>query len=140
MEIFLTILFYIVVFGSAAVVAGLLAVAVWYILKKQMSKLWCYFGCLVAVLVMLAGLSREPLLFYGRDCPQSLSDKQEAAVRAVSSGVYSSRLPLVLVAIRTDYADEDYAAWTEFYFPCGTMEMELSGTDGYNCRKYLLPW
>jgi len=140
MELFLTILFYIVVFGSAAAVAGIVAAAVWFATKKRFGKLWCWFGCLVAVLVLLAGLSREPLLFYGRDCPRSLSDEQEAAVRAVSSGVYSKRLPLVLVAIRTDYVDEDYAAWTEVYFPCGTMEMELRGTDGYNCRKYLLPW
>lgn len=140
MEIFVTVLAYLVVFGSAAVIAGLLAVAVWYGMKKRASKLWCCFGCLVAVLVILAGLSREPLLFYGRDCPQSLSAEQETAVRAVSAGVYSKRLPLVLVAIRTDYADEHYAAWTEFYFPCGTAEMELSGTDGYNCKKYLLPW
>ena len=139
MELFMIVLSYIVVFGSAAAVAGVLAVIVYYVSKKRLSKGWCYFGSVVAVLLILASLSQKPALLYSRDCAQRLSETQQTQVYSVSSGAYSKYMPFIPVAVRMEHVDEHYVAWTEFYFPCGTREMELS-SDGFNCRKYLLPW
>jgi len=140
MELLITVLGYVAVFGSAAVIALIPGVIVYFLLRKSLGKWLSYFVGLVLVLCALLSVSRKPFLLYDRSCTQSLSQEQQEAVRAVCAGAYSTRMPLLPLAIHVDAAEDDYAAWTEYYFPYGTKKMELSGTDGYNCTKYLLPW
>ena len=134
---FATVLSYLAVFGSAALLAGVLAVIVYFITKRRFSKFWVYFGCVVAVLVVFASTSQKPMIFYEKTCEQMLSEEQEDAIKAVSAGAYSTRCPFIPLMVRATEVREDYAAWTQYYFPFGTMEMELTGVDGYNCVKPL---
>ena len=134
---FATVLSYLAVFGSAALLAGVLAVIVYFITKRRFSKFWVYFGCVVAVLVVFASTSQKPMIFYEKPCEQMLSEEQEVAIKAVSAGAYSTRCPFIPLMVRATEVREDYAAWTQYYFPFGTMEMELPGADGYNCVKPL---
>ena len=134
---FATVLSYLAVFGSAALLAGVLAVIVYFITKRRFSKFWVYFGCVVAVLVVFASTSQKPMIFYEKTCEQMLSEEQEDAIKAVSAGAYSTRCPFIPLMVRATEVREDYAAWTQYYFPFGTMEMELTGADGYNCVKPL---
>ena len=134
---FATVLSYLAVFGSAAILAGVLAVIVYFITKRRFSKLWVYFGCVVAVLVIFASTSQKPMIFYEKTCEQMLSEEQEDAIKAVSAGAYSTRCPFIPLMVRATEVREGYAAWTQYYFPFGTQEMELTGTDGYNCVKPL---
>ena len=136
---FATVLSYLAVFGSAAILAGVLAVIVYFITKRRFSKFWVYFGCVVAVLVVFASTSQKPMIFYEKTCEQMLSEEQEDAIKAVSAGAYSTRCPFIPLMVRATEVREDYAAWTQYYFPFGTQEMELTGTDGYNCVKALFP-
>ena len=134
---FATVLSYLAVFGSAALLAGVLAVIVYFITKRRFSKFWVYFGCVVAVLVVFASTSQKPMIFYEKTCEQMLSEEQEDAIKAVSAGAYSTRCPFIPLMVRATEVREDYAAWTQYYFPFGTQKMELTGTDGYNCVKPL---
>ena len=134
---FATVLSYLAVFGSAALLAGVLAVIVYFITKGRFSKFWVYFGCVVAVLVVFASTSQKPMIFYEKTCEQMLSEEQEDAIKAVSAGAYSTRCPFIPLMVRATEVREDYAAWTQYYFPFGTQEMELTGADGYNCVKPL---
>jgi len=140
MEMLITVLGYIAVFGSAAVLGLIPGVIAYFLTKKSLGKWWSYFVGVVVVLCVLLSLSRKPILLYTQDCENSLTEVQEDAVRAVCAGPYSPQMPLLPMVIFVAQAEEDYAAWTEYYFPYGTREMELSGADGYNCTKYLLPW
>ena len=140
MEIFITVLGYVAVFGSAAVVALIPGAIVYFLLRKSLGKWLSYFIGFVLVLCALLSVSRKPFLLYDQSCAQSLTQTQEDAVRSVCAGAYSTRMPLLPLVIRVNTTGESYAAWTEYYFPYGTREMELSGTDGFNCTKYLLPW
>ena len=134
---FATVLSYLAVFGSAALLAGVLAVIVYFITKRRFSKFWVYFGCVVAVLVVFASTSQKPMIFYEKTCEQMLSEEQEDAIKAVSAGAYSTRCPFIPLMVRATEVREDYAAWTQYYFPFCTQEMELTGADGYNCVKPL---
>ena len=136
---FATVLSYLAVFGSAAILAGVLAVIVYFITKRRFSKFWVYFGCVVAVLVVFASTRQKPMIFYEKTCEQMLSEEQEDAIKAVSAGAYSTRCPFIPLMVRDTEVREDYAAWTQYYFPFGTQEMELTGADGYNCVKALFP-
>ena len=137
MEMFATVLSYLAVFGSAALLAGVLAVIVYFVTRRRFSKFWVFFGCVVAVLVIFASTSQKPMIFYEKTCEQMLSEEQEDAIKAVSAGAYSTRCPFIPVMVRATEVRDDYAAWTQYYFPFGTMEMELTGADGYNCTKPL---
>lgn len=139
MEIFISTILYVPVFGTAAVLAVLPAVAAYFLSQKRIGKGWSYFAGLVIVLCVLAGLSQKPILFYTRACTQSLSAQQEQQLRSVSGGAYSLRAPLVSVLILVEETGDDRMAWTEYYFPIGNRKLELSG-DGFNCTKYLFPW
>lgn len=140
MENVITVLIYIIVFGAAAVLALIPAVIAYFVSKKRLGLIWSYFVGVVATLSILGGLCWEPVMLYGDDCTRVLPQKEEYAVRAVSEGVYAQRAPFIPVAIRLEQTQEDYTAWTTYYFPFGTREMELSGVDGYNCTKNLFPW
>lgn len=139
MEIFISILIYFLVFGAAALLALVPAVFARFVSRKKLSRGWSYFTGLVIVLCVLAGLSRKPMLFYTRDCAQNLTAEQEEQVRSVSGGAYSPHAPLVSVLIVVEETGDDYTSWTEFYFPFGKREIELTG-DGFNCTKNLFPW
>lgn len=139
MEILISTILYILVFGTAAVLAVLPAVAAYFLSPKRIGKGWSYFAGLVIVLCVLAGLSQKPILFYTRACTQNLSAQQEQQLRSVSGGAYSLRAPLVSVLILVEETGDDRMAWTEYYFPIGNRKLELSG-DGFNCTKYLFPW
>ena len=140
MEYLVTVLAYLAVFGSAAAIAGVLAVAVYFVTKKHVQKFWCYFGCVVAVLLVMASVSQKPAILYSDACTQMLTKQQEQSIRDVCGGAYSVRMPFIPVMVRVTEVQDDYTAWTEFYYPVGTREMELSGVDGYNCTKNLFPW
>ena len=137
MELLMTVLCYLLVFGAAAVIAAVLAVVVYFVTRRRFSKFWVFFGCVVMVLVCFASLSQKPMIFYEKTCEQMLSEEQEDAIKAVAAGAYSTRCPFIPLMVRATEVREDYAAWTQYYFPFGTVEMELSGTDGYNCVKPL---
>ena len=137
MELLATVLSYLLVFGSAAAVAVVLAVVVYFVTKRRFSKFWVYFGCVVALLVTFASLSQKPMIFYEKTCDQMLSEEQQDAIKAVSAGAYSTKVPFIPLMVRTTEVRDDYAAWTQYYFPYGTMKMELHGTDGYNCVEPL---
>ena len=137
MELLMTVLCYILVFGAAAAVAAVLAVVVYFITKKRFSKFWVFFGCVVAVLVTFASLSQKPMIFYEKTCTQMLSEEQQDAIKAVAAGAYSTKVPFIPLMVRTTEVRDDYAAWTQYYFPFGTVEMERDGADGYNCVKPL---
>lgn len=140
MEYLVTVLAYLAVFGAAAILAVIPAVIAYFVSKKRLGLLWSYFVGVVATLSILGGLCWEPVMLYGEDCTRVLPKNQEYAVRAVSEGVYSQRVPLIPVAIRMEETQEEYVVWTTYYFPFGTEGMELSGVDGYNCTKNLFPW
>ena len=97
---FATVLSYLAVFGSAALLAGVLAVIVYFITKRRFSKFWVYFGCVVAVLVVFASTSQKPMIFYEKTCEQMLSEEQEDAIKAVSAGAYSTRCPFIPLMVR----------------------------------------
>ena len=137
MELLMTVLCYLLVFGAAAVIAALLAVVVYFVTKRRFSKFWVFFGCMVMVLVCFASLSQKPMIFYEKTCTQTLSSEQQDAIKAVAAGAYSTKAPFIPLMVRATEVRDDYAAWTQYYFPYGTVEMELEGTDGYNCVKPL---
>ena len=140
MEIFITVLGYVAVFGSAAILALIPGLLIYFLLRKSLGKWLSYFIGFVLVLCALLSVSQKPFLLYDDSCAQALTREQEDAVRSVCGGAYSTRMPLLPLVIHVDETGEDYTAWTEYYFPYGTREMELSGADGYNCTKNLFPW
>lgn len=141
MELLMSIGMYVLVFGGAAVLAVVPGLIAYLVTKKRMGKGWSYFAGVVFVLLILASLSQKPILWYTQSCEEMVSAEQEDAIRSVSSGIYSTRAPFIPMLVMVDECRQgDYARWKEYYFPFGTREMELSGTDGFNCVKHLFPW
>ena len=140
MEYLISALIWLLVFGSAALLALIPAFFARVISKQKFSQGWSYFAGVVIVLCLLASISQKPMLFYSGDCTQSLSAEQEASVRSVSGGAYSLRAPLVSAVIIVEEVRDGYAAWTEYYFPVGNRKIELNDLDGFNCTKNLFPW
>ncbi len=139
MEILMTVLAYLVVFGAASALAVVPGIIAYFVSGKRMSKLWSYFVGVVVVLSVLASFSQKPVLLYRQECTQFVTQEQDDLIRSVSSGAYSVRMPLIPLVVYMDDVQDDYIAWTEYYFPGGTREMEYS-KDGFNCTKQLLPW
>lgn len=59
------------------------------------------------------------------------------AVERQSKGVYSPKLPLILVRVSVTGYEEETVFYTIRYFPCGTVEMSYRAGDGYNIEKPL---
>jgi len=141
MELLISVGMYILVFGAAALAAVVPGIIAYFVTGKRMGKGWSYFAGVVFVLLILASLSQKPVLWYTQECEEMVSQQQEEAIRSVSSGIFSARAPFIPVLVMVDACRQgEYALWKEYYFPFGTREMELSGSDGFNCTKYLFPW
>ena len=136
MEILFSALAYGAVFGAAAALAIIPGVIVYFLLKKSLGKGLSYFIGVVLVLCVLLSLSRDPMVLYDQACEQNMSAQQEEAVLSVSSGVYSTRLPLITLAVRVEEVSDGYVCWTQYFFPGGNRVMEYSA-DGFNCIKPL---
>lgn len=136
MEIVFTALAYAAVFGAAAVVALIPGVIVYFLLRKSLGKGLSYFVGVVLVLCALLSVTRDPLVFYDKGCTDNMTQQQEEAVLSVSCGVYSTKLPLIPLALRVEEVSDEYVCWTQYYFPGGSRVMEYSA-DGFNCIKPL---
>ena len=136
MEMLFTGLAYAAVFGAAAVVALVPGVIVYFLLRKSMGKGLSYFIGVVLVLCALLSVTRDPLVIYDKACTENMTQQQEEAVLSVSRGVYSTKLPLIPLAVQVKEVSDVYVAWTQYYFPWGNRGMEYS-SDGFNCIKPL---
>ncbi|MBR5559440.1 MAG: hypothetical protein IKU72_04255 [Oscillospiraceae bacterium] len=92
----------------------------------------------IAVVVIVAAslmavLCASPVVLGGEDLPQNFRE----AIQSQAKGGYSSRLPLVPVAVTVEDVNNEQVFYTIHYFPFGTVGMSYHTGDGYNIEKPL---
>jgi len=99
------------------------------------------FGIIAIAVLLLAGaftvlLAAGPVVSTGKNII-ALPEEYLQAVESQAKGLYSSKLPLIPVAVTVEETDGSRVFYTIHYFPLGSVGMSYHPVDGYNMEKPL---
>ncbi len=122
-----------------AAVIGLPAIFIIWAFAKNKSPLTKSIAVLTiaAVLVGTVITAVRPAVWCPPELRARLTEEDFRKIRALGSGLYSNRLPLIPICVCVDSADGKTVLTTTFYYPFGTVKEQI-GPDGYSTVKGLV--